>query len=71
MAIPHARALFEYVGCRVADDAVCVPYADQVWRGSAFGFDAMFGAEVDGIVDGFLQWIDASQSQCAQPLATR
>ena len=40
VAIPHARALFGYVGALVLGDTVCVPFADQAWdpqEGFLFG----------------------------------
>jgi NAD(P)H-dependent FMN reductase len=42
LAIPHARALFGYVGCVVIGDTVCIAHADRSWtaEGYAFGTDA-------------------------------
>ncbi len=47
VAIPHARALFGYLGCLVIGDAVCVPYAEQAWADGAYRFDPFFEAQID------------------------
>jgi NAD(P)H-dependent FMN reductase len=51
VAIPHARALFGYVGCLVIGETVCVPYADQAWTGDGFAFDPIFDAHIDAAID--------------------
>lgn len=60
MAMPHARALFGYVGCRVVDDSVCVPYADQAWTNEGYVFDPFFDGQIDATTDTFLQLVQAS-----------
>jgi chromate reductase len=55
MAIPHARALFGYVGCIVVDEAISVPHADQAWTGQTYCFDPFFDAEIDDAADQILQ----------------
>jgi chromate reductase len=39
LAIPHARALFGYVGCVVIGDTVCIPHAGRAWTGDGYAFD--------------------------------
>jgi chromate reductase len=55
MAIPHARALFSYMGCKVVDEVVSVPYADQAWTGQTYCFDPFFDVEIDAAADQILQ----------------
>jgi chromate reductase, NAD(P)H dehydrogenase (quinone) len=47
VAIPHARALFGYLGCVVIGEAVCVPHAEQAWADGAYRFDPFFEAQID------------------------
>ena len=55
VAIPHARALFGYVGCLVIGETICVPYADQAWTGDGYAFDPIFDAHVDATIDRTVQ----------------
>jgi NAD(P)H-dependent FMN reductase len=48
LAIPHARALFGYVGCLVIGDSVSVPHADQAWTGDGYAFAPWFEAQIEG-----------------------
>jgi len=59
VATPHARALFEYVGCRVMDNEICVPHADQAWTGNTYMFDPFFDADIDAATDQVLQQAQA------------
>ena len=59
VAMPHARALFEYVGCRVIADAISVPHADQAWTGDTYMFDPFFDAEIDATAGQVLQLAQA------------
>jgi chromate reductase, NAD(P)H dehydrogenase (quinone) len=54
-AIPHARALFDYVGCLVVDEAISVPYADQAWVGETYLFDPFFEAQIDEATEQILR----------------
>jgi NAD(P)H-dependent FMN reductase len=48
VAIPHARALFGYVGASVLGDTVCVPFADQAWNAQlGFLFDDALEQRID------------------------
>jgi chromate reductase len=47
LAIPHARALFGYVGGVVIGDTICVPQASQVWTGDGYAFGSAFDAQID------------------------
>ena len=69
LAVPHARALFEYVGCAVADEVLCVPYADRVSDCDGFNFDPLFDAEVDEVVERFLRRVETSGANCPDALA--
>jgi chromate reductase, NAD(P)H dehydrogenase (quinone) len=60
LAMPHARALFAYVGSLIAGDAICVPYADQAWTGSGYVFDPFFDEQIDATTENFLQQVQAS-----------
>ena len=51
LAIPHARALFGYVGAVVIGDTVCLRRADQAWTGDGYAF----GPEADAQIDGALR----------------
>ncbi len=53
--MPHARALFTYVGCAVTDDFIAVPHAQQLWTDGAFDFDPFFAADVDAAVARLLE----------------
>jgi len=59
IAMPHARALFAYVGCLVMPDSVNVPYADQAWTGSGFAFDPDFDAQAYAGAERFLRLAEA------------
>jgi NAD(P)H-dependent FMN reductase len=50
VGIPHARALFTFVGCVVLGDSISVPHAAEAWSGDAFVFDPFFNAEIDDAV---------------------
>ena len=48
VAMPHARALFAYVGALVIGDTVSIPYADQACNdGPGFDFDPYYDARLD------------------------
>jgi chromate reductase len=48
VAMPHARALFAYVGALVIGDAVSIPYADQAWDPDlGFAFDPYYETRLD------------------------
>ena len=51
LAIPHARALFGYVGCVVIGDTVCIPHAGRAWTGDGYAF----GPDVDEQIGAALQ----------------
>jgi NAD(P)H-dependent FMN reductase len=59
IAMPHARALFGYVGCLIIGDSICVSYADQAWTGSRYVFDPFFDEQIDGTTDRFLQLVES------------
>jgi chromate reductase len=59
LAIPHARALFGYVGCLIIGDSICVPYADQAWMGGEYIFAPFFDDQIDASADRFLQLVEA------------
>ncbi len=46
LAIPHARALFGYLGSIVAGDTICLPYADEAWDGEGYVFEPGFDAQL-------------------------
>ena len=54
LAIPHARALFGYLGADVLGEPLCVPHADQAWDGQAFVFDPFFEDRIDGAAERIL-----------------
>jgi chromate reductase, NAD(P)H dehydrogenase (quinone) len=60
VAMPHARALFAYVGSPIFADSISVPYADQAWTGSGYEFDPFFDEEIDATIDRFLQLVHVS-----------
>jgi len=51
LGIPHARALFGYVGCVVIGDTVCIPHAGLAWTGDGYAF----GPDVDDQIAAALQ----------------
>jgi chromate reductase len=51
VAMPHARALFGYVGCLVVGEAVCIPYADQAWTEGGYLFDPFIDTQIDVSTD--------------------
>ncbi len=55
VAIPHARALFGYVGCVVIGDTVCIPHAGQAWSGDGFAFPDWLHAQIDGALERVLR----------------
>jgi chromate reductase len=55
LAMPHARALFGYVGCMVIGDAISIPHADQAWTVDGYVFDPFFDERIDAAVDRVLQ----------------
>jgi NAD(P)H-dependent FMN reductase len=55
VAIPHARALFGYVGCVVIGDTVCIPHAGQAWTGDGFAFPDYLHAQIDGAIERVLR----------------
>jgi chromate reductase len=57
VAMPHARALFGYVGCLISNDSICVPYADQAWTGGEYVFDPFFDEQIAVTTDRFLQLV--------------
>jgi hypothetical protein len=57
--MPHARALFGYVGCLISGDSICVPYADQAWTGNGYVFEPFFDEHIDATTDRFLQLVQA------------
>jgi NAD(P)H-dependent FMN reductase len=59
IAMPHARALFGYVGCLIIGDSICVSYADQAWTGNGYVFDPFFDEQIDGTTDRFLQLVES------------
>ncbi len=59
VALPQARALFAYVGCLVAAETICVPYADQVWMENQFSFDPFFEDRLHAACESFLQVTEA------------
>jgi chromate reductase len=59
LAMPHARALFDYVGCLITSDSICVPYADQAWTGNGYAFDPFFDEQIDATTDSFLQLVQS------------
>jgi chromate reductase, NAD(P)H dehydrogenase (quinone) len=70
LAVPHARALFGYVGCLVMDVTVCVAHADQAWSGEGYVFDPFFDAEVDAALEGIVRLADAPSAIRARHAAT-
>jgi len=48
LAIPHARALFGYVGCVVIGDTVCLARADQAWTGDGYAWAPEPDRQIDG-----------------------
>jgi len=48
LAIPHARALFGYVGGVVIGDTICLPQAGQRWTGDGFAFAPAFEQQIAG-----------------------
>lgn len=66
-AAPLAQALFRYVGCRVMEEFISVPYADQAWAGGAFSFDPFFDAEIEAAAGTFLEAVHAFRR--SQPVA--
>jgi hypothetical protein len=46
MAIPHARALFGYVGSVVIGDTITVPHAADAWTGDGYAFSDGFDTHV-------------------------
>ncbi len=59
IAMPHARALFGYVGCLIIGDSICIPYADQAWTGNEYVFDPFFEEHIDATVNRFVQLVQA------------
>jgi NAD(P)H-dependent FMN reductase len=48
VAVPHARALFGYVGALVVGDTVCIPHAERAWVAElGFAFDDGQAARID------------------------
>lgn len=70
VAMPHAHALFAYVGCLITGDSICVPYADQAWSGSQYEFDPFFDEQIDATIDRFLQMVQATACIGRGQLAT-
>jgi NAD(P)H-dependent FMN reductase len=68
LAMPHARALFDYVGCLIAGDPICVPYADQAWTGDRYAFDPFFDEQINATADSFLQLVQSLA--CSDQLET-
>jgi NAD(P)H-dependent FMN reductase len=69
VAIPHARALFGYVGCLVIGDTVCIPHADQAWNGDGYAFDPLFDSQVDAAIEQVLQLAAAFAQTRQRPQA--
>jgi chromate reductase, NAD(P)H dehydrogenase (quinone) len=46
VGIPHARALFGYVGCMVLGETICVARAGQLWQSDRYVFDPQFDAHM-------------------------
>lgn len=68
VALPHARALFGYVGALVNGETICVPYADQAWDGEAYQFDPFFSQQTDACAQRFLQLVRrCAHARPAQP----
>jgi chromate reductase, NAD(P)H dehydrogenase (quinone) len=67
--MPHARALFAYVGCVLMGDSISVPHAAEAWTGNSFAFDPFFDAEIDGAILQILQLADAASGAKRQRIA--
>ncbi len=48
LAIPHARALFGYVGAVVIGDTIGIAQAAASWTGDGYAFDPWLDAQIDG-----------------------
>lgn len=71
VAIPHARALFGYVGCVVIGDTVCVTNAGQAWTGDGFAFPDWQHAQIDSALERVLRLAtDFAASASAHASAT-
>ena len=66
VAIPHARALFGYIGCVVMGDTINIPYADQAWNGYEYNFDPLFDDRIAGSL-GRLLSLSQTYAQCRRP----
>lgn len=64
LAIPHARALFGYVGGVVIGDTICIPQASQIWTSDGYAF----GPEIDAQIDAALGRIARLASEFAHTL---
>jgi NAD(P)H-dependent FMN reductase len=64
LAIPHARALFGYIGCVVIGDTVCLPHAGQAWTGDGYAFDPELDARIDGALQRVLGLATSFAATC-------
>jgi chromate reductase len=69
LGMPHARALFAYVGCAVMDDSINVAHVAEAWTGTAFAFDPFFDAEIDGAILQIVRLADAASGATRQRAA--
>jgi NAD(P)H-dependent FMN reductase len=67
VAIPHARALFGYVGGLVIGETVCIPHANEAWAEDGYTFDPFFDEQIDGAVARVLQLADAFSGARLRP----
>lgn len=70
MAMPHARALFGYVGCLIVGGSICVPHADQAWTGAGYAFDPFFDEHIATTTERFVHLVQALASVGSRQLET-
>ncbi len=59
VGIPHARALFGYVGCCVLGGAITVSHVDQLWTDFGFVFDPSFESHIQDTCQRLLKLVQA------------
>ena len=61
-ALPHARALFTYVGCQVIDETISIPHAERAWTADGFAFDPFFEMHTQTLLEKLIQRV----GECAR-----
>jgi NAD(P)H-dependent FMN reductase len=67
VAIPHARALFGYVGCVVIGDTVSLAHAGSAWTGDGYAFADHLHEQIDGALERVLRLAAAFAATAQKP----